>query len=294
MTSGDSISKPFGEVPKRAGKGPSKEHPCARCQSHDHWVVDCPCPPSANEGSGVRGKKGKKKSGWKANAQAAISTSPTTTPTSNSTALIAHSNIASFNDKSEIAHLHLTIDEVTLFAAHSSQWIMDSGASENMTGDRAWFDSLQPLASTVRIATAGGTSLAADSAGPVSLANHRGERVVLGRVLLVHGLAFNLLSVSRLDSVGAEIVFGNSLCRVSKGGVEVLRADQEQKVWVVKGSQWKSGILEFERSRVWSKLFLQSLSQPRTCLSHKASRHRGRRRDGPSGIGGSLTSGSTQ
>ncbi len=34
----------------------------------------------------------------------------------------------------------------------------------------------------------------------------------------------------------------NSLCRVSKGGVEVLRADQEQKVWVVKGSQWKSGI----------------------------------------------------
>ncbi len=106
---------------------------------------------------------------------------------------------------------------------------MDSEASEYMTGDRAWFDSLQPLASTVRIATAGVTSLAADSAGPVSLANHRGERVVLGRVLLVPGLAFNLLSVSRLDSVGAEIVFGNSLSRVSKGGVEVLRADQGAK-----------------------------------------------------------------
>ncbi len=112
-----------------------------------------------------------------------------------------------------------------------------------MTG---WFDSLQPLASAVRIATAGGTSLAADSAGPVSLANHRGERVVPGRVLLVLGLSYNLLSVSRLDSVGAEIVFGNSLCRVSKGDVEVFRADQEQKVWVVKGSQWKSGIRALE------------------------------------------------
>jgi len=179
-------------------------------------------------------------------------------PTSNPTALIAHSNITSFNDKSEIAHLLLAIDEVTSFAAHSSQWILDSGASENMTGDRAWFDSLQPLASTVRIVTAGGTSLAADSAGPVSLANHRGERVVLGRVLLVHGLAFNLLSVSRLDSVGAEIVLGNSLCRVSKGGVEVLRADLRIRCRKCGWSRDHNGNLEFERSRVWSKLFLQS------------------------------------
>ncbi len=54
----------------------------------------------------------------------------------------------------------LSIDEATSFAAHSSQWILDSGASENMTGDRAWFDSIQTMGSTVRIATAGGASLA--------------------------------------------------------------------------------------------------------------------------------------
>ncbi len=130
----------------------------------------------------------------------------------------------------------------TSFAAHSSQWILDSGASENMAGDRAWFESLHPMGSTVRIATAGGASLASHSLGSVHLANHKGERVVLGRVLLVPGLAFNLLSVSRLANIGGHIEFKGSLCKVTKENVEVLRADLEQKVWVVKGDQWEPGL----------------------------------------------------
>jgi len=130
----------------------------------------------------------------------------------------------------------------TSFAAHSSQWILDSGASENMAGDRAWFESLHPMGSTVRIATAGGASLASHSLGSVHLANHKGERVVLGRVLLVPGLAFNLLSVSRLANIGGHIEFKGSLCKVTKENVEVLRADLEHKVWVVKGDQWEPGL----------------------------------------------------
>lgn len=111
-----------------------------------------------------------------------------------------------------------------------------------MTGDRAWFKSIEAIGSTVRIATAGGTSLASHSCGPVHLTNHKGERVVLGRVLYVHGLAFNLLSVSRLVSIGARVGFGGSLCKVTKNDVEVLQADLQQKVWVVKGTQWDHGI----------------------------------------------------
>jgi len=130
----------------------------------------------------------------------------------------------------------------TSFAAHSSQWILDSGASENMAGDRAWFESLHPMGSTVRIATAGGASLASHSLGSVHLANHKGERVVLGRVLFVPGLAFNLLSVSRLANIGGHIEFKGSLCKVTKENVEVLRADLEHKVWVVKGDQWEPGL----------------------------------------------------
>ncbi len=227
---------------RRSGKGPSKEHPCARCHSYDHWVVDCPHHPSTNEASGFKGRKGKKKGGVKANAQAAISSSPAPNPSTDPTALIAHTNLTTFNDKSEISHLLLSIDEATSFAAHSSQWILDSGASENMTGERAWFDSIQIMGSTVRIATAGGASLAPHSCGSVQLANHKGERVVLGRVLYVPGLAFNLLSVSRLVSIGASIEFAGSLCKVTTNDIEVLPADLEQRVWVVKGAQWETGV----------------------------------------------------
>lgn len=88
------------------------------------------------EGSGSRGKKGKKRTSQKANAQASVSISTASTPSNNPTALIAHSNI---------------------------------------------------------------TSLASHLVGPVHLANHRGERVILGRVLYVPSLASNLLSVSRPD-----------------------------------------------------------------------------------------------
>jgi len=238
---------------KRSGKGPSREHPCARCQSHDHWVIDCHNPPSTNEASGFKGRRGKKREEeGRFQGERTGGTLLITFPNflNDRAALIAHTNLTSFNDKSEISHLLLTIDEATSFAAHSSQWILDSGASENMTGDRAWFESLHPMGSTVRIATAGGASLASHSLGSVHPANHKGERVVLGRVLFVPGLAFNLLSVSRLANIGAHIEFKDSLCKVTKENVEVLRADLEQKVWVVKGDQWEPGLRALEDGKL--------------------------------------------
>jgi hypothetical protein len=36
---------------KKSGKKPSKAHPCARCGSPTHWVVDCTKPTDANENS---------------------------------------------------------------------------------------------------------------------------------------------------------------------------------------------------------------------------------------------------
>ncbi|EIW72211.1 hypothetical protein TREMEDRAFT_25082 [Tremella mesenterica DSM 1558] len=87
---------------KKAGKGPSKEHPCARCGLVDHWVVDCSVPASSNERA-----------------------------------------ITSF-ECNNIEPLLLTtnINSISL-AAHSSQWILDSGASEHMIGDINWMKDLK-------------------------------------------------------------------------------------------------------------------------------------------------------
>ena len=132
-----------------------------------------------------------------------------------------------------------------------------------MTGNQAWFESLNPIGSAVWIATAGGSLLASESFGSVQLSNHKSERVVLERVLYVPGLAFNVLSVSRLASIGARIEFESSLCRVTKEKVEVLRADLEQKVWVIKGSQWRQGVRAFD-GMVHA---LPASSSDRTCFA---------------------------
>lgn len=59
--------------------------------------------------------------GMKANAQTAVSSSPTPILSSDPTALIAHTGPTMFDDKSEVSHLLLTIDEEISFATHSSQ-----------------------------------------------------------------------------------------------------------------------------------------------------------------------------
>jgi len=106
----DNELKAFYAGLRRPGKGPSKEYPCARCQPHEHWVVDCPLPPNTNEGSGSRGRKGKKRGGGEANAQAAVSASPLTESTE-STALIAHGNIRK-----------VTKEGAEVFVRISSKW----------------------------------------------------------------------------------------------------------------------------------------------------------------------------
>jgi len=52
---------------RKSGKKPSKEHPCARCGSIVHWVIDCPKPAGADEPR--PGRRGKKRQGGKAHTR---------------------------------------------------------------------------------------------------------------------------------------------------------------------------------------------------------------------------------
>lgn len=163
--------------------------------------------------------------------------------TTSTAAAVQSSEIAAFvphevTSFDNIEHLLLTGDTLVSPAAQSSKWILDSGASENMTGDKSWVTDIIALDSTVRISTASGGSLAATSSGCVTFANHLKKRVKLSRVLVYPGLSINLVSMSRLASIGASIKFYGMTCKVIKDGLEVLRARLEDKVWVIAGSQW--------------------------------------------------------
>jgi hypothetical protein len=96
-------------------------------------------------------------------------------------------------------------------------WLIDSGCSRHMTGDKGWFSSLVPVV-TRRYITSGD--------------NGR------GRVALVQSLGYNFLSVSRLLDEGFEVLFrpGGSRILDSRGDLvrmvvpegQVFRADFSQ------------------------------------------------------------------
>jgi hypothetical protein len=80
-------------------------------------------------------------------------------------------------------------------------WLIDSGCSRHMTGDRGWFSSLVPVV-TKRYITFGdnghGRVL---SEGEINVSN----KITLRRVALVQSLGYNLLSVSQLLDEGFEV-----------------------------------------------------------------------------------------
>jgi hypothetical protein len=113
-------------------------------------------------------------------------------------------------------------------------WLIDSGCSRHMTGDRGWFSSLVPVV-TRRYITFGdygrGCVLSEDEI-KVS------DKITLRRVALVQSLGYNLLSMSQLLDEVFEVLFrpGGSRILDSRGdlvymvvpGGQVFRADFSQ------------------------------------------------------------------
>lgn len=66
-----------------------------------------------------------------------------------------------------------------------NDWILDSGASEHMLGDRSVFTSLTRHETPISITIASGDSLVSTHYGQVNLLNHFGEKVSFARVYLL-------------------------------------------------------------------------------------------------------------
>ena len=82
-------------------------------------------------------------------------------------------------------------------------WIMDSGYSRHMTGQRRWFSSLTPTSGKDYITFRDKGQGRVQGVGSVSIS----EKFSLREVALVQGLGFNLLSVSQLLDDGNEVRF---------------------------------------------------------------------------------------
>jgi hypothetical protein len=113
-------------------------------------------------------------------------------------------------------------------------WLIDSGCSRHMTGDRGWFSNLVPVV-TRRYITFGDNGRGRVlSEGEIKVS----DKITLRRVALVQLLGYNLLSMSQLLNKGFEVLFrpsgsqifdsrGDLVCMVVPEG-QVFHADFSQ------------------------------------------------------------------
>jgi hypothetical protein len=82
-------------------------------------------------------------------------------------------------------------------------WLIDSGCSRHLTGDRGWFSSLVPVVTRRYITLGDNGHGCVLSEGEIRVS----DKITLRRVALVQSLGYNLLSVSQLFDEGFEVLF---------------------------------------------------------------------------------------
>jgi transposase InsO family protein len=101
-----------------------------------------------------------------------------------------------------------------------NQWVLDSGASCHMTGNKDFLIKPHALPNQRRITYGNGEQGTAKAIGTVILLRSVSPNVklVLRDVLYIPGLTHNLLSVSRATANGAEFTFCPDTCLICKDG----------------------------------------------------------------------------
>jgi hypothetical protein len=82
-------------------------------------------------------------------------------------------------------------------------WLIDSGCSRHMIGDKGWFLSLIPVVTKWYITFGDNGRGRVLSEGEIKVS----DKITLRRVALVQSLGYNFLSVSQLLDEGFEVLF---------------------------------------------------------------------------------------
>ena len=90
-------------------------------------------------------------------------------------------------------------------------WVIDSGASQHLCGNRTQFTSYTNFSIDQAITIADGTKIQAIGSGEVVLATEEGTMTLMG-VWNVPKIRRNLISISRMVDAGYTIEFGPISC----------------------------------------------------------------------------------
>src|ERR1051325_12057746 len=116
-------------------------------------------------------------------------------------------------------------------------WYLDSGCSRHMTGRKSMFQSLE-------LKSGGDVKFGGNQKGKIigSVTIGNGNLPSISNVLLVEGLAHNLLSISQLSDNGYDIIFNQKYCKAvsQKEGSILFFVKRKHNIYKIDLSNFKS------------------------------------------------------
>lgn len=115
-------------------------------------------------------------------------------------------------------------------------WIIDSGCTRHMTGDRSLLDDMRKCQEVVTLADGHNLSVCARGSGRFTAKNGHGKGtdVRLKDVFYVAGLRKNILSVSRMVDEGYTVCFEPEGCKICKGKDVILVGERRGELFFMK------------------------------------------------------------
>jgi hypothetical protein len=233
---GKSVSR--NERKGRYDRRDSREDTCHHCGETGHMERDCQVKHTSNKIKELEEKlknlQKKKKTGGQANSmekRKGAKSDPDSDSDSSDAADVLENYLYEFEANSY--ELEVNTCEVV------PDWILDSGATNHVTGNSSLLVDLKLYSSTASMTAAGGESHRIAGIGNVPMKLSNGEIKTMTNVLYVPGVRRNLLSVGCVTDDGYSVKFYRNKCLIKH---------RQTRIVVCKGSRLKRGLykLNFE------------------------------------------------
>ena len=133
----------------------------------------------------------------------------------------------------EINKLEVRLNKLYVFTASSGLWILDSGATNHCTGNKALFEKLQSVNETAR--TASGELLPIKGIGPVRLNLANNDQLILSNTVYIPSLTMNIISTACFWRRDISIDYpAGQPCNIMKNGVTIANGDYHEGLFVLR------------------------------------------------------------
>ena len=124
--------------------------------------------------------------------------------------------------------MHLFL-QVHLQAPNDQVWVLDSGCSNHMTGNKNFFISLSKVTHGGMVTIGDGNRCKIVGKGTIG----KNSNTVIENVNLVEGLTHNLLSIAQLCSNGFKVVFDKASIFIMKGDEILFKGSSHNNIYTI-------------------------------------------------------------